>query len=118
MSRSRDRRITLRFYLDDPEACELYDQLQAHRRETGTPMSTLTMELLKAYFDSRSHTADASNESLRAMIRTEIRAALREISLEMPIREAEAVAVTSESTDSEDDEYDPNSIQAALAFSL
>lgn len=118
MSRSRDRRITLRFYLDDPEACGLYDQLQAHRRETGTPMSTLTMELLKAYFDSRSHTADASNESLRAMIRTEIRAALREISLEMPIREAEAVAVTSESTDSEDDEYDPDSIQAALAFSL
>ena len=118
MSRSRDRRITLRFYLDDPEACELYDQLQAHRRETGTPMSTLTLELLKAYFDSRSHTADASNESLRAMIRTEIRAALREISLEMPIREAEAVAVTSESTDSEDDEYDPDSIQAALAFSL
>ena len=118
MSRSRDRRITLRFYLDDPEACELYDQLQAHRRETGTPMSTLTLELLKAYFDSRSHTVDASNESLRAMIRTEIRAALREISLEMPIREAEAVAVASESTDSENDEYDPDSIQAALAFSL
>ena len=118
MSRSRDRRITLRFYLDDPEACELYDQLQAHRRETGTPMSTLTLELLKAYFDSRSHTADASNESLRAMIRTEIRAALREISLEMPIREAEAVVVASESTDSENDEYDPDSIQAALAFSL
>ena len=116
MSRSRDRRITLCFYLDDPEACELYDQLQAHRRETGTPMSTLTLELLKAYFDSRSHTADASNESLRAMIRTEIRAALREISLEMPIREA--VAVASESTDSENDEYDPDSIQAALAFSL
>ena len=118
MSRSRDRRITLRFYLDDPEACELYDQLQAHRRETGTPMSTLAMELLKAYFDSRHHTDDTSNEPLRDMIRTEIRTALREWSLEMPVREAEAVAVTSESTDSENDEYDPDSIRAALAFTL
>ena len=118
MSRSRDRRITLRFYLDDPEACVLYDQLQAHRRETGTPMSTLTMELLKAYFGSRSHTDDVSNESLRDMFRTEIRAALREWSPEMPVRKTEAEAVASESTESENDEYDPDSIQAALAFTL
>ena len=118
MSRSRYRRITLRFYLDDPEACALYDQLQQYRRETGTPMSTLTMEALKARFMSGTSHHDDQNDALRELIRTEIRAALREWSPAMPRREAGTVASEREPTDFEDDDYDPDSIQAALAFSL
>lgn len=118
MSRSKDRRITLRFYLDDPDACELYERLQLLRRETGTPMSTLTMEALKVRYASSPHTDDDPNEALRNMLRTEIRAALREWSPVMPMREADAVTSASEQADAEDDEYDPDSIQAALTFSL
>ena len=118
MSRSRYRRITLRFYLDDPEACALYDQLQQYRRETGTPMSTLTMEALKARFMSGTSHHDDQNDALRELIRTEIRAALREWSPAMPMREAGTIASESEPTDFENDDYDPDSIQAALAFSL
>ena len=118
MSRSRYRRITLRFYLDDPEACALYDQLQQYRRETGTPMSTLTMEALKARFMSGTHLADDQNDALRELLRTEIRAALREWSPAMPTRETEAVASASEPNGVEEDEYDLNSIEAALGFSL
>ena len=118
MSRSKDRRITLRFYMDDPDACALYEQLQQYRRETGTPMSTLTIEALKARFASNPYTEGDPNEALCEMFRTEIRAALREWSPVMPMREADAVTSASEQADAKDDEYDPNSIQAALAFSL
>lgn len=118
MSRSKDRRITLRFYLDDPEAYELYERLQLLRRETGTPMSTLTMEALKARFTASPHAEDDPNNALRELLRTEIRAALREWSPVTPMRAAEAVASSSEPTDYEEEEYDPDSIQAALAFSL
>ena len=118
MSRSRDRRITIRFYLDDPEACALYEQLQRCRRETGTPMSTLTMEALKARFASSPHADDTSSESLRDMLRTEIRAALREWSPAMPMKAVEAETSTGETADAHEDEFDPDSIQAALSFSL
>lgn len=118
MSRSSDKRITLRFYLDDPDACELYERLQLLRRETGRPMSTLTMEALKARYATCPHADDDPNEGLREMLRTEIRAALREWSLATPMREAGTVASESEPTDFEDEEYDSDSIQAALAFSL
>lgn len=45
MRESREKRITLRFYLDDPESIMLYERLQQRRQETGIPMSTLVLRL-------------------------------------------------------------------------
>ena len=40
------KRITLRFYLDDPIASETFDSLMRRRLETGAVMNTLIVQLL------------------------------------------------------------------------
>ena len=110
--------MTLRFYADDPETFELYERLRRRRQETGVPMTAITMEALKAYFDGNEHQANAQVEAMRGILRTELRAALREWA---PV----GLAASSEpnSPDASDnvpseEDYDPDSIRAALAFSL
>ena len=112
--RRRDKRITLRFYLDDPEACALYRQLRQRRQETGKTMSALIMMALKEYLASDNQTEAGRDEAIRDLLRTEIRAALREWSLPP---QAAAIKPDAEMESGEDD-ADPESVLTAAGFTL
>ncbi len=112
--RRRDKRITLRFYLDDPEACELYRRLQQRRQETGKTMSALIMMALKEYLAPDNQMEAGRDEAIRDLLRTEIRAALREWSLPP---QAAAINPDAEMEPGEDD-ADPESILTAAGFTL
>ena len=73
MRESREKRITLRFYLDDPESIMLYERLQQRRQETGIPMSTLVLEAVRQYLDLKDHW----EEVFRTIFREELQSALR-----------------------------------------
>lgn len=112
--RRRDKRITLRFYLDDPEACALYCQLRQRRQETGKTMSTVIMMALKEYLAPDKQTKAGRDGAIRDLLRAEIRAALREWSLPP---QAAAINPDAEMELGEDD-ADPESILTAAGFTL
>ena len=112
--RRRDKRITLRFYLDDPEACELYRRLQQCRQETGKTMSALIMMALKEYLAPDKQPEVGRDGAIRDLLRAEIRAALREWSLPP---QAAAINPDAETEPGEDD-ADPESILTAAGFTL
>ena len=120
MNSSREKRITLRFYLDDPIASETYDILMQRRLETGAVMNTLIMQLLHRELCQKDAMSLGELEKLfRSVIRSEGRALLREWSVAAP-----AKAVTESRVDSTQDEYltdgddedDDDSLDMATAF--
>lgn len=60
MRSSREKRVTLRFYLDDPMYVEAFDQLMRRHRESGVPINTLIVEAIHKYLCQ-----DTSDEALR-----------------------------------------------------
>lgn len=120
MKSSREKRITLRFYLDDPIASETYDGLMQRRLETGAVMNTLIVELLHRELCQKDAMSLGELEKLfRSVIRSEGRALLREWSAVVPARAA--TEIRSDSTQDEymaddDDEDDDDSLDMATAF--
>ena len=120
MNSSREKRITLRFYLDDPIASETYDRLMQRRLETSAMMNTLIVELLHRELCQKDAMSLGELEKLfRSVIRSEGRALLREWSVAAP-----AKAVTESRVDSTQDKYltdgddedDDDSLDMATAF--
>lgn len=111
---SREKRITLRFYLDDPEAVELYEQLQQHRRESGKAMNTLALEALRAFLNKDRPMEDEAGVHLRSIVRSEIRDALREWSPVIQPSENSSMAGMLDA----DDEDDFDSLAAVASFNL
>ena len=90
MSDSREKRVTLRFYLDDPMYVEAFDQLMRRHRESSVPINTLIVEAIHKYlcqdtsdelsrndWDYGSGAAaskhEQDNEELMALLRSTIR---------------------------------------------
>ena len=120
MNSSREKRITLRFYLDDPIASETFDSLMRRRSETCSVMNTLIVELLhRELCQENDLSLDELEKLFRSVIRSEGRALLREW-----IAAAPAIAVTESQSDSTqdgyledgDDEDDDDSLDMATAF--
>ena len=119
MNTSREKRITLRFYMDDPIASETYDGLMQRRLETGAVMNTLIVELLHRELCQKDAMSLGELEKLfRSVIRSEGRALLREWGAAVP-----AKTVTESRFDStqneyleEEDEDDDDSLDMATAF--
>ena len=120
MNSSREKRITLRFYLDDPIASETYDSLMRRRLETGAVMNTLIVELLhRELCQENTLSLDELEKLFRSVIRSEGRALLCEWGAKIP-----AKTVTESRSDSmhdgylEDDEEedDDDSLDMATAF--
>ena len=79
MDSSREKRITLRFYMDDPVARETYDELTRRRMETGAVMNTLIVELLhQGLCQENALNLDELEKLFRSVIRSEGKALLRE----------------------------------------
>ena len=89
MSTNRTKRLTLRFYLDDPDSHLLYERLQQRRKETGIPMSTLALKALQQALNSD----EDELKELRAMFREELRSAFREWSfaVQPPVQQGKVV---------------------------
>ena len=120
MNSSREKRITLRFYLDDPIASETYGRLMQRRLETGAVMNTLIVELLhRELCQENALSLDELEKLFRSVIRLEGRALLREWGAAVP-----AKTVTESRSDSTqdgyledgDDEDDDDSLDMATAF--
>ena len=120
MNSNREKRITLRFYLDDPIASETYDSLMRRRSATGAVVNTLIVELLHHELcQENSLSLDELEKLFRNVIRSEGRALLRE-----RIAAAPAKAATEFRSDSaqdehmadDDDEDDDDSLDMATAF--
>ena len=89
MNTSREKRITLRFYMDDPIASETYDSLMRRRSETGVVMNTLIVELLHRELCQKDAMSLGELEKLfRSVIRSEGRALLREWDEAVPMKAA------------------------------
>lgn len=90
MSDSREKRVTLRFYLDDPMYVEAFDQLMRRHRESCVPINTLIVEAIHKYLcqddsyevsrNNRDYGSGAvalkherDNEELMALLRSAIR---------------------------------------------
>ena len=120
MNSSREKRITLRFYLDDPIASETYDSLMRRRSETGAVMNTLIVELLhRELCQENALSMDELEKLFRSVIRSEGSALLREWGAAIPIRAATAPHsdyVLDECPAEDDDEDDDDSIDMATAF--
>lgn len=112
--RSREKRITLRFYLDDPEAVDLYEQLQQRRKESGKAMNTLALEALHAFLNKDQIMEDEADVHLRSIVRSEIRDAFREWS---PAIQPSKSSGMEEMLDA-DDEDDFDSLAAVASFNL
>ena len=111
MRESREKRITLRFYLDDPESIMLYERLQQRRQETGIPMSTLVLEAVRQYLDLKDHW----EETFRAIFREELQSALRKRLFTTPQPEQ----VESATEDDGEDDSDMESLkEIAQSFSF
>jgi len=102
MSRSRDKRVTLRFHMDDPGIAGLYTALQQKRRATGKSMNALIMDALRVSLGEE----ERSEKLVRAIVREEVRAALKGW---MPPTIPQSV---------EDDDSDFDSLAAATQFTL
>ena len=120
MNSSREKRITLRFYLDDPIASETYDILMRRRLEAGAVMNTLIVELLhRELCQENALSLDKLEKLFKSVIRSEGRALLREW-----IAAAPAKAEDEFRSDFEQDEYiaddededDDDSLDMATAF--
>ena len=120
MNSSREKRITLRFYVDDPIASETYDSLMRRRLETGAVMNTLIVQLLhRELCQENALSLDELEKLFRSVIRSEGGALLREW-----IAAAPAKAVTESRSDStqdgyledDEDEDDDDSLDMATAF--
>ena len=112
--RSREKRITLRFYLDDPEAVELYEQFQQRRKETGKAMNTLALEALHDFLNKDRPMEDEADVHLRSIVRSEIRDALREWSPAIQPYKSGGMENTFEA----DDEDGFDSLAAVASFNL
>lgn len=102
MSRSRDKRVTLRFHMDDPGIVGLYTTLQQKRRATGKSMNALIMDALRASLGEE----DRSEKLLRQIVREEVRVALKGW---VPQAIPQSI---------EDDDSDFDSLAAATKFTL
>ena len=120
MNTSRVKRITLRFYLDDPIASETYDGLMQRRLETGAVMYTLIVELLHHELcQENALSLDELEKLFRSVIRSEGRALLREWSAAVPMKIATASHsdyVLDECSAEDEDEDDDDSLDMATAF--
>lgn len=120
MNTSREKRITLRFYMDDPIASETYDSLMRRRSETGVVMNTLIVELLHRELCQKDAMSLGELEKLfRSVIRSEGRALLREWDEAVPMKAATVSYsdyVLDESPAEDDDEDDDDSLDMATAF--
>ena len=120
MNSNREKRITLRFYLDDPIASETYDSLMRCRSKTGAVMNTLIVQLLhRELCQENALSMDELEKLFRNVIHSEGRALLREWCVAIPVK-----AVTESQCDSahdgyiadDDDEDDDDSLDMATAF--
>ena len=109
MNRNKDKRITVRFRSDDPTITELYTTLQQKRKTTGKTMNTLVLNALQVSFGWEDH----SEHRLRAIVREEIHAALKDW-----IPQAQPCVVEEINDDPVDDESDFDSLAAATSFTL
>ena len=120
MNSSREKRITLRFYLDDPIASETYDSLMRRRSETGAVMNTLIVELLHLELcQKNTMSMDELEKLFRSVIRSEGSALLREWSVAAPakaVTESKSDSVQDEYMADDDDEDDDDSLDMATAF--
>lgn len=120
MNNSREKRITLRFYMDDPIASETYDSLMRRHSATGAVMNTLIVHLLHRELCQKDAMSLGELEKLfRSVIRSEGRALLHEWSAAIPIRAATAPHsdyVLDEGPAEGDDEDDDASLDMATAF--
>ena len=120
MNSNREKRITLRFYLDDPIASETYDRLTWRRLETGAVMNTLIVELLhRELCQENDLSLDELEKLFRSVIRSEGRALLHEWSAAVPMKVATAPHsdyVLDECPAEDDDEDDDDSLDMATAF--
>ena len=120
MNSSREKRITLRFYMDEPTASETYKRLIQRRAETGAVMNTLIVELLhRELCQENALNLDELEKLFRNVIRSEGKALLREWNIAVPVK-----AATQFHSDSAQDEYltddededDDDSLDMAAAF--
>ena len=120
MNSNREKRITLRFYLDDPIASETYDSLMRCRSATGAVMNTLIVELLHHELCQENDLSlDELEKLFRSVICSEGRALLREWSEAVPAQAATAPHsdyVLDECPAEDDDEDDDDSLDMATAF--
>lgn len=120
MNSNREKRITLRFYLDDPIASETYDSLMRRRLETGAVMNTLIVQLLHwELCQENALSLDELEKLFRSVIRSEGRALLREWSVAAPakaVTESQSDSVQDEYMTDDDDEDDDDSLDMATAF--
>lgn len=120
MNSSREKRITLRFYLDDPIASETYDSLMRRRSETGAVMNTLIVELLhRKLCQENAMSLDELEKLFRNIIRSEGRALLREWSAAVPaktVTESRSDSTQDGYLEDDEDEDDDDSLDMATAF--
>ena len=120
MNSNREKRITLRFYMDDPIASETFDSLMRRRSATGAVMNTLIVELLHRELCQKDAMSQGELEKLfRSVIRSEGRALLREWSVAAPakaVTESRSDSTQDECQAEDDDEDDDDSLDMATAF--
>ena len=123
MNSSREKRITLRFYLDDPIAGETYHQLMRRRAEYTGSQNTLIVETLhRGLCQEPVLSGDPAvlEELLRRVVRSEGKALLREYAIvgsqnSAPQRNSIESRGEDKATD-DDDEDDDESLDLASAF--
>ena len=120
MNSNREKRITLRFYLDDPIASETYGRLMQRRLETGAVMNTLIVELLHRELCQKDAMSLGELEKLfRSAIRSEGRALLREWCAAVPaktVTESRSDSTQDGYLEDDEDEDDDDSLDMATAF--
>lgn len=120
MNSSREKRITLRFYIDDPIASETYDRLMQRRLETGAVMNTLIVQLLhRELCQENALSMDELEKLFRSVIRSEGRALLREWGAAVPaktVTESRFDSMQNEYLEDDEDEDDDDSLDMATAF--
>ena len=120
MNSSREKRITLRFYMDDPIASETYDRLMQRRLETGAVMNTLIVELLhRELCQENALSLDELEKLFKSVVRSEGRALLREWIAAVPAKAEDEFRSDFEQDEhmaDDDDEDDDDSLDMATAF--
>ena len=122
MDSSREKRITLRFYMDDPIAAETFSLLMQRRRETGAVMNTLIVELIHRGLcreEELLENLEALERLFRDVIRTEGRTLLREWQDPAPqkvISESQVDDGAEEDQLDDDDPDDDESLDQVFAF--
>lgn len=116
----RERRITLRFYMDDPIASETYDSLMRRRSATGSVMNTLIVGLLhRELCQENDLSLDELEKLFRSIIRSEGRSLLREWCAAVPaktVTESRVDSTQDEYLTNDDDEDDDDSLDMTAAF--